>query len=51
MSCSTFSSLYIYIYIYIYKEDPKQLKVKNWEEIAKDRRTGRDLAEKEKTHK
>jgi len=29
----------------------KKLKVKNWKEVAKDRRTGRDLAEKEKTHK
>jgi len=51
MSCSTFSSLYIYIYIYIYKEDTKQLRDKNREEIDKDRKTGRDLAEKEKTHK
>ena len=32
-------------------EDLKQLKVKNWKEITKDRRTGRDLAEKVKTHK
>jgi len=32
-------------------EDLKRLKVKNWKEIAKDRRTGRDLAEKAKTHK
>ena len=32
-------------------EDLKQLKVKNWKETAKDRRTGRDLAEKAKTHK
>ena len=31
--------------------DLKKLKVKNWKEIAKDRRTGRDLAEKVKTHK
>jgi hypothetical protein len=27
------------------------LKVKNWKEKAKDRRTWRDLAEKAKTHK
>jgi hypothetical protein len=27
-------------------EDRKRLKIKNWKEIAKDRRTGRDLAEK-----
>jgi uncharacterized coiled-coil protein SlyX len=32
-------------------EDLKKLKVKNWKEIAKDRRTWRDLTEKEKTHK
>ena len=32
-------------------EDLKKLKVKNWKEIAKDRRTWRDLAEKTKTHK
>jgi len=32
-------------------EDLKKLKVKNWREIAKDRRTGRDFAEKAKTHK
>jgi len=32
-------------------EDLKKLKVKNWKEIAKDRRTWRDLAEKAKTHK
>jgi hypothetical protein len=32
-------------------EDPKKLKVKNWKEAAKDRRTWRDLAEKAKTHK
>ena len=32
-------------------EDLKKLKVKNWKETAKDRRTGRDLAEKAKTHK
>ena len=29
-------------------EDLKKLKVKNWKEIAKDRRTWRDLAEKAK---
>jgi len=34
-----------------YVRSKKKLKVKNWEEIAKDRRTGRDLAEKAKTHK
>jgi hypothetical protein len=32
-------------------EDPKKLKVKNWKETAKDRRTWRDLVEKTKTHK
>ena len=32
-------------------EDLKKLKVKNWKEIAKERRNGRDLAEKAKTHK
>jgi len=32
-------------------EDLKQLKVKNWKETAKDRRTWRDLAEKAKHHK
>jgi hypothetical protein len=32
-------------------EDLKKLKVKNWTETAKDRRTLRDLTEKEKTHK
>jgi hypothetical protein len=31
--------------------DLKKLKVKNWKETAKDRRTWRDLAEKAKTHK
>ena len=31
-------------------EDLKKLKVKNWKEAAKDRRTWRDLAEKAKTH-
>jgi len=29
----------------------RKLKVKNWKETAKDRRTWRDLAEKAKTHK
>jgi hypothetical protein len=32
-------------------EDPKKLKVKNWKETAKDRRTWRDLTEKVKSHK
>ena len=32
-------------------EDLKELKVKNWKEAAKDRRTWSDLAEKAKTHK
>jgi hypothetical protein len=32
-------------------EDLKKLKVKNWKEIAKDRRTWRGLAEKANTHK
>jgi hypothetical protein len=32
-------------------EDLKKLKVKNWKEAAKDRRTWRGLAEKAKTHK
>jgi hypothetical protein len=32
-------------------EDLKKLKVKNWKETAKDRRTWRVLAEKAKTHK
>jgi len=32
-------------------EDLKKLKIKNWKEAAKDRRTWRDLAEKAKTHK
>jgi hypothetical protein len=32
------------------KEDLKKLKVKNWKETAKDRRTWRDLAEKAKPH-
>ena len=32
-------------------EDLKKLKVKNWKEIAKERRTWRDLAENAKTHK
>jgi hypothetical protein len=29
----------------------KKLKVKNWKETAKDRRTWRNLAKKAKTHK
>jgi hypothetical protein len=32
-------------------EDFKKLKVKIWKEIAKDRRTWRELAEKTETHK
>jgi hypothetical protein len=32
-------------------DDFKKLKIKNWKERAKDRRTWRDLAEKAKTHK
>jgi hypothetical protein len=32
-------------------ENLKDLKIKNWKETAKDRRTWRDLAEKVKTHK
>jgi hypothetical protein len=32
-------------------KDLKKLKVNNWKEIAKDRRTWRDLTEKAKTHK
>jgi hypothetical protein len=32
-------------------EDLKMLKVINWKEAAKDRRTWRELAEKAKTHK
>jgi hypothetical protein len=32
-------------------EELKKLKVKNWKETAKDRRTLRDLAAKAKTHK
>ena len=32
-------------------EDLKKLKVKNWKENAKDRRTWRNLAEKANTHK
>jgi hypothetical protein len=32
-------------------EDLKKMKIKNWKETAKDRRTWRDLAEKTKTHK
>jgi len=34
-----------------WQEDLKKMKVKNWKEAAKDRRTWRDLAEKAKTHK
>jgi hypothetical protein len=29
----------------------KKLKIKNWKETAKDRKTWRDLTEKAKTHK
>jgi hypothetical protein len=32
-------------------EDLEKLKIKNWKEAAKDRRTGTDLSEKAKTHK
>jgi hypothetical protein len=32
-------------------EDLQKLKVKNWRETAKDRRTWRNLAEKAKTHR
>jgi hypothetical protein len=32
-------------------ENLKKLKVKNWKEAAKDKRTWRDLAEKTKPHK
>jgi hypothetical protein len=32
-------------------EDFEELKVKNWKEVTKDRRTWRDLPEKAKTHK
>jgi len=32
-------------------EDLRKLKIKNWKEIDKDRRIGRDLAERAKTHK
>jgi hypothetical protein len=32
------------------KKKKKKLKVKNWNQAAKDRRTWRDLAEKAKTH-
>jgi len=32
-------------------EDLKKLRVKNWKEAAKERRTWRDIAEKAKTHK
>jgi hypothetical protein len=32
-------------------EDLKKLKMKNWKETAKERRTWREVAEKAKTHK
>jgi hypothetical protein len=32
-------------------EDLKKLKVKNWKETAKDKKTWREMAEKAKTHK
>ena len=32
-------------------EDLKKLKVKNWKETAKDRRTWSDLADNSKTHR
>jgi len=32
-------------------EDLKKLKAKNWKETAKERKTGRDLAERVKIHK
>ena len=32
-------------------EDIKKLEGKNWKEMTKDRRTGRELAEKGETHK
>jgi len=32
-------------------EDLKELKVKNWKQAAKDRRTCREVAEKAKAHK
>jgi hypothetical protein len=32
-------------------EDLKKLKVKHWKEMARDRRTGRDLAERANTNK
>jgi len=32
-------------------EDPIKIKFKTWKEIVKDRRTGRELAEKANTHK
>jgi len=32
-------------------EDLKELEVKNWKETAEDRRTGRDLDQKVKTHR
>jgi hypothetical protein len=31
-------------------EDLKNMKVKNWTEVVKDRKTGRDLAGRAKTH-
>jgi hypothetical protein len=34
-----------------FMEDLKKIKIKNWKETAKDRRTWRDLAEKAKTYK
>jgi len=34
-----------------HERSKKKLKLKNWKETAKDRRTWRDLAEKAKTHK
>jgi len=33
-----------------YGRSKKKLKVKNWKETGKDRRTGRELAERAKTH-
>jgi uncharacterized coiled-coil protein SlyX len=32
-------------------EDLKKIKIKNWKETAKNKRTWRDLVEKAKTHK
>jgi hypothetical protein len=34
-----------------HRDEPIQVKVKNWKETATDRRTWIDLAEKAKTHK